>query len=211
MVPELGAGQCVDRLQDGLVGLERMSFPIPPEGEPRASAWSNQGFTTLLGDEAVSDAASRKRVISPFASSSDPPLSDALLLVARYHLHAGDLRRAILEAAIACEEALTAEVHRLWDARATRTQFEIGRVLRCDEPGERFGDDLSRFVVRSLLDELPEVYADAEQLRLSRHSAAHTASASIAAEGTLVPVTEGDAKALVGAAARAVEWLWALI
>jgi hypothetical protein len=186
---------------------ERITFPINPTGEPLQSAYGNSGPVMMYGDEEALTVKHWTRAMDHLADGCEPPAADVLLLDARFHASAGLLRRAILDAAVACEEALVSEAARVWSRSAPEVEFRPGRVFRGTDLTTRLDEDLKRLSGISLKEQNPDLFERISLLWRTRHACAHTNRATVPAEGGPRALDVDGAKLLVRAAEEGVAFL----
>jgi hypothetical protein len=145
------------------MGYERASFAIDATGRAitlpsalvRVDSWGEF--------EIPIDNALWGRVIGDFIGGRLPPQHDLLWLDAHYHIRTGDVRRALLDASIACEQAKTQFLHRKAASRAftgTDLAAHVGRDLQ-----RRFGYSFDR--------DHPAEYQAVAEMWICRGSEAH--------------------------------------
>jgi len=128
----------------------------------------------VCGDEKAVDDAMWQLTINEVERGAIAPLYDLLVLDARYFAITSNIRRSVLDAAVACEQARDVHFERLWNTK-TSSSYKRGRVIN----GNNLPDHLSRDLFKLTNDthsyekEYPAEFATIKNLWDSRGNVAH--------------------------------------
>lgn len=190
-------------------GFLRQYFPVASDGSIQFQGESKRTarVRTVDGSEAVIDHELWNRAVADVSAGSEPALSALLLLDARYHGYAGDFRRGILDAAIACEQAKEAAFERTWRALHPGQLYKRGRVLKGYDLDMHLDRDLKKLCGRSYREEFPRHWSSVGHLWSTRGNVAHGEGVFYRSAGTRVHVGEPEFQNIVRAADHCVRWL----
>ena len=110
-------------------GFLRSSFPILEQGQPVELPIFNGRGGTIFGDERPITEDTWKECIDNLRDGAIAPLYDLLVLDARFFAATADIRRSVIDAATACEQARDVHFERWWHVHAPGSPFKLGRVL----------------------------------------------------------------------------------
>ncbi|MEA2574600.1 MAG: hypothetical protein QOH93_1898 [Chloroflexia bacterium] len=190
----------IGRPAGAITGHGRNTFPIDANGlmlhEP---AGGLEGLRVVEGDELVVDEELWKAAVDKLEQEMEPPLQEVLLLDARYHLTSGDIRRAIMDAATACEVARDQAFSRI-GIRLSESDNDLLRHRRKDVR------DRNRPSYQS--DE-PDHYASIDELWVARGKIAHGNAPRYRdkSAGAMRPIDDQKMGELRKSAEHLVRWL----
>jgi len=181
-------------------------------------------FVSVSGGEQAIDLPVWSDAIRDFQEAREIPTEQLLLLDARYSAadvnRSGDLRRAILDAATACEVARDVAITRLWPTRRSSTRVRLGEVLPGSNLPKHLSDVMESFAGRNYAAEHPGDFMLVETLWEARGKIAHGREASRLNEepgpSAGAKPAEADTQAqrvreLIAAADRCIAWLGGLV
>lgn len=130
---------------------------------------------TICGDEKAVDDAMWQLTINEVEMGAIAPLYDLLMLDARYFAITSDIRRSVLDAAVACEQARDVHFERLWCTKTGGSPYKRGRVISGNNLPDHLSRDLLKLTnnTRSYEKEYPPEFATIKNLWDSRGNVAH--------------------------------------
>lgn len=186
----------------------KVSFPILKNGFPVDEPWSQAKGRTIAGDEIPLDNKIWGEVMSDLEEGKINPLYFTLLLDARFFLATADLRRAILDATIACEQARDVHFERLWQINKP-SAYRTGKALT--------GNNLPTHLSKNLLNvtnnkhsyeaEYPDNYEIIKDLWNTRGEIAHGRRLQYYKQNILHTVNEVKTKEFIKCAEHCISWL----
>ena len=193
----------------GLAGYLRNVFPILERGEPTQLPVGRARGRTVNGDELPIEAALWEVSLRDLEQGVTPPFHRELLLDGRYFGSVGEYRRAVVDLAMACEQAKDIAFERLWTASAPGVPFHRGRLMSGYDLLEHLDRDLRRFG-RSFRVEHPDKFDALSELWDARGNCVHQGEAVFRRNGELVAVDENVFKGFGSVATHCVQWLESL-
>lgn len=154
-------------------------------------------FVSIGDDEKPVNAAFLSEAMRRAVVSEPVPLYEETYADARYHLALGDDRRAVVDAAIACEQTRDFVFDHLV-MRAHGRPLRPGKDLKGNDMRNHLDRDLKTVAGVSLKEQQPAIYAQIETLWKARNRIAHGRDASLQRTDTL---------ALVKGARECIDWL----
>ena len=119
----------------------RQIFPISRKGAFKGGPESNGSFRTLRGDEVPLDHSIWHRAIRSIQNDETIADYEDLLLDARYHTAKTEIRRAIIDLAVACEQACEATFVQIVRER-NMSSFRRGRYYTGNDLTKHLNQDL---------------------------------------------------------------------
>lgn len=193
----------------GLVGHLRNVFPIRDRGEPLALPEGRTRGRTVDGDELPIEPIIWEASLGDLEQGITPPLYLELLLDGRYFGSIGDYRRAVVDLAMACEQAKDLAFERLWTTSSPGAPFHRGRVMSGYDLPEHLDRDLKRFS-HSYKEQHPDKFATLSELWDARGNIVHQGTAIFRRAGVGIEVDENACQNFVRGASHCVQWLESL-
>jgi hypothetical protein len=152
--------------------LLRHTFPVSTQGEPLGRQHSYAFVYARLNIERVLDPSIFALLSSDFANDARIPMSAEYLLDA-VHSHAiGDIRRSILDAALAAECIRDEAAEHLLSNRAT-SKADVSRALSGVDLLKHVSTGFKSLVGRSFAEDHPDAFAELRALWAARGGVAH--------------------------------------
>jgi hypothetical protein len=193
----------------GVIDTTRVSFFVETDGSPLGAPQMRGSVSKLFGDEQAIDADLWKVVLADVKHAYQHPVSTDLLLDARYFAVGVDYRRALLEAAIACEFEVKATFTRLLNAKGVR--FSEGKHLRGSDLEQWVDTDLARISGGRSYRLQPDNQIEwVERLWDVRGRVAHGSSLAYPSGSRMVQVDGDTVLPLLFSAEHLVTWLQSL-
>jgi hypothetical protein len=175
----------------------RQIFPISRSGAFKGTPEGNASFTTPRGDERPLDRTTWHEVITDVRSKRLIPDYEDLLLDARYHAAKNEMRRSIIDLAVACEQACEATFIRIIENRKL-PPFRRGKYYSGNDLIKHLNQDLLKLSGFSLNSGVPETNQHISELWSLRGDLAHGRHQDLPTE---------KISALIQAAEDCVRWL----
>ncbi len=195
-----------------LLGYARNQMPVDHRGAPAPSdhlPTPHSNMHTSWGFERAITSETWREAIALWAAGITPPETALIVLDAYYFATTGEIRRAVIDAATACEQAKDEVFQRTWCARS-RKPFKRGRLLTGYDLPYHLSRDMNRLLGRSYKLEHPNEFATIENLWDARGNIAHGGELTYKSNGTDVPVTAILATHFANAVRHCVGWLASL-
>jgi hypothetical protein len=187
--------------------INKSKFKSNSKGEQRSNnEVSTRGFTLSGNEKALSDdiwTSSLNQAIQDKA----PPLFQTLYLDARFMHFTRDYRRAVLNCAITCEEALKFFARWYYMAKYDSENFKFNKHFSGSKLTHNLDKYSKDFFGVSLKEENKPLYEIIEMLWIARHSTAHSANAIIRENGNSKNVTDKDSIQFINAVGELIKWL----
>ncbi len=202
----------INRSVDALLGQLRNTFPVTPRGRPLDQPEGESQFRTFHGDEQIIDEHLWLQVINDIRNGIQVPAEEMLLLDAKFYMNSGDVRRAVLDAAGACEIAKDEAFERLWPKYGTGKQYRRGRVTQAKgyDLDRHISSGMKEYAGRSYADEQPTMFKAIEDLWNARGNIAHGHENVFYRNGKRYVVNQEVALKFAIAVEDCVHWLQAL-
>lgn len=203
----------IGRSVDPLLGYLRNTFSVSVEGLPLEVPAGLGQIRTVSGDELAVNGAIWQAALGDLANAKQVPIFQVLLLDARFFVSTHDIRRAILDSAICCENVLDVTLERLWPVRrwpapGTSRAYSYSRAMGGETNlGVNLATGMDRYIGRSFQREYPNDHEVIENLWSARGSVAHGGAPEYRRNGQLFQAGEHEAKEFVQTAERCVSWL----
>ncbi len=189
-----------------MLGFVRNTFPIDQFGAPKNEPAGDISGRTMKGDEKGIDEAIWDDAIDDVRNQRDRPLYESLYLDGRYFAAQSAYRRAIIDYATACENAIEVHCERIWRQRWPTAAYKRSYLFP--------SYDLIRNL-RNVEERLRISFQDAhdghsqwlERLWLARGRVAHGKKTAYPSGGALHMVTDEDMKEFESVADVFIEWL----
>jgi hypothetical protein len=194
-----------------LMGFVRNDFPIDRNGvflpndipSPHSRAHPGYGFERPITQEMW------QAVLGFWRSSSSPPEADLILLDAYYFVATAEIRRAVVDAATACEVAKDEFFERRWREQSSEP-FRRGRMLRGYDLPDHIDVQMQRWIRRSYRVDHPQHFVSIQNLWDARGNVAHGGPLTYRTNKTQTEVTRDEAIRLCDAVRHCVGWLQGL-
>lgn len=190
----------------GLVGYVRGGFGVDSSGNPLTEPDGFAGTRTVYGFEQPLTGKMWQDAIARMSDDYEPPEEDVLLLDAYYHLATGDLRRCVIDAATASEQAKDRAFESIW-RRRSKEVYKRGRLITGYEIPQHVSADMQRAVGRSFEIDHPDSFEWLEHLWDARGSIAHGGRLHFRSSGAEIRVNGANARSMVRAAEVCLAWL----
>lgn len=166
---------------------------------------------TVRGDERAIDEALWQKSLTDLENGVTAPLYDLLVLDAQFWGVNNEDRRAVLDAAIACEQARDTHLERLWNAKATGIPYKASRVITGNNLPNHLSSDMERFIARSYEKEHPSEFAIVKELWDARGNIAHgRPNQYVGTDGKLTLIDIEKVKEFIKTAEHCLRWLESL-
>lgn len=167
---------------------------------------------TVGGDEKAVDDAMWQLTIDELERGVIAPLYDLLVLDARYFAITLNIRRSVLDAAVACEQARDVHFERLWNSKTGGLAYKRGRVISGNNLLDHLSKDLLKLTnnSHSYEKEHPAEFAIIKNLWDSRGNVAHGRPAQYIEAGISHSVDGRKAVEFAKTAEHCVRWLESL-
>lgn len=175
----------------------RQIVPISRSGAFKGTPEGNGSFTTPRGDERPLDRTIWHEVITDVRTNRMIADYEDLLLDARYHAAKNEMRRSIIDLAVACEQACEATFIRIIEHRKLPL-FRRGKYYSGNDLTKHLNHDLLRLSGFSLDSGIPETSKHISELWSLRGDLAH---------GRHQEVPKEKISTLIQAAEDCVRWL----
>lgn len=195
----------IGRSAASLLSYYRNSIQVTVNGRAAGDPETSAASPRVRGDESAVTPAVWENALDAVEEGRRPPEYKFQILDARYFAAIGDIRRSVLDSAIACEEAIRLTYERLWPDEGP--QFRTGRVWEGTGIDDYLSDDLERYVGRSYRDEHPESFRRIEDLWKARGNIAHGGDANFRRDGQVHRVDQDTAWSFQDAVERCITWL----
>lgn len=182
---------------DGLLGYQRSKFPIAKNGIILKEPLSCGSMRTISGDERPLNTDVWRSVIGDLNSQKEPPSYDLLLLDARYFSSVGDIKRTVLDLAMACEQALALAVNRIRRSQIGNKPIK----LPGNDLSKKLGTHLKKYTTRSYQDEAFMEFSIIKNLWSTRNNVAH---------GKQVKVGEKEVNEFIRSSQHCIRWIESL-
>jgi len=146
----------------------RQIVPVSRSGTFKGTPEGNASFTTPRGDEIPLDQTIWNQVITDIKKDRMIAVYEDLLLDARYHAAKNEMRRSIIDLAVACEQACEATFIRVIEHRQM-TSFRRGKYYSGNDLTKHLNQDLQKLIGLSLEAEMPEIWNLRGDLAHGRH------------------------------------------
>jgi hypothetical protein len=176
----------IGRSLTGVVDITRAGFGVADDGSVVGPAHLRGSTSHLFGDERGVDAELWHIIAQDVKSRTEQSPSFDLLLDARWFAVSEDYRRAVLEAAIACELQVKTTFSQLLRSRGVR--FSEGKHLRGPGLKEWITADLARVFQRNLGADAQSHIDWVARLWDARGRIAHGGPTAYLVDGTLYPI-----------------------
>lgn len=175
----------------------RQIIPISRAGVFKGTPEGNASFTTPHGDEHSLDCAIWHEVITDIRNNRMIVDYEDLLLDARYHAAKNEMRRSIIDLAVACEQACEAAFMRIIEHKKMPS-FRRGKYYSGNDLTRHLNQDLQKLSGFSLDADRPETSKHISELWSLRGNLAH---------GRHQDLPKEKVSSLIQAAADCVRWL----
>ncbi len=181
----------------------RQIIPISRSGAFEGTPEGNASFTTPRGDEIPLDRTIWDEVITDTKKNRMVEVYEDLLLDARYHAAKNEIRRSIIDLAVACEQACEATFLRFIEHRKMPS-FRRGKYYSGNDLTKHLNQDLHRLSGFSLDAEIPETGEHISELWSLRGDLAHGRHQDLPREklSTLIQAAEDCVRWLDGLSAE---------
>jgi hypothetical protein len=195
-----------------LLGYVRNDFPVDEQGipsplnfipSPHTKGHPGYGFERPITHDMW------QTVLELWRAGSTPPETALILLDAYYYAATGEIRRSVIDAATACEQAKDDLFERKWRERKS-ARFKRGRVLTGYDLPHHVSKDIQKMTGRSYAIDHPQQFAAIESLWDASGNIAHGGALTYRSGETSVEVTREEATRFGDAARHCVAWLEAL-
>lgn len=194
-------------------GNLRGSFQVLENGVPSGEQPSFRGIGgTVVGDEKAVDSNTWLETLKELEGGTVAPLYDLLVLDARYFAVTSNIRRSVLDAAVACEQARDVHYERLWNQKTGGLQYKSSRIIKGNNLPNHLSEDILKFTnnAHSYAKEHPTEFAIIENLWDCRGNVAHGRPAQYNQAGNTYVVDASKATKFAEAAGHCVRWLESL-
>jgi hypothetical protein len=179
--------------------INKSSFKSNHKGEQCSNNVVHTKSFTLSGNEkAVSDEIWTNS-LSEASRSLPPPLYQSVYLDAKFMHFIRDYRRAVLNSAIACEEALKFFARSYYNSKYPSKAFKFNKHFASNNLKHHLDEYSKDFFGLSLKEDNKSLHKTIEQLWISRHSTAHSANAVIRENGNARAVKDKDSIQFINA------------
>lgn len=170
----------------------RHIFSTSRSGRLRGSPESYHAFTTPRGDELPVDNEIWRKAIDNVQQNKFIADYQALLLDARYHNAKNEMRRAIIDLAVACEQACEVTFIRIIEQQQ-KPGFRRGKYYSGNDLTKHLNQDLKKICGCALSEHKPELNQHIARLWQLRGDLAHGRPQNISKEevSILITATEG--------------------
>lgn len=163
----------------------RQIVPVSRSGTFKGTPEGNASFTTPRGDEIPLDQTIWNQVITDIKKDRMIAVYEDLLLDARYHAAKNEMRRSIIDLAVACEQACEATFIRVIEHRQM-TSFRRGKYYSGNNLTKHLNQDLQKLIGLSLEAEMPEISKHISELWNLRGDLAHGRHQNLTREKLLI-------------------------
>lgn len=189
----------------------RLQFGITSMGEPVGGPTAYSSVRTPWGDEQPVTSDVWAGVCREIAEGIDIPLYDHLLSEARAWASQEQLARAVIEAAVAVEQARDLTLDRLWRRDGKPGKFRVGKVLEGEQGlAKQLDAKFDKHSSRSYAREHPVEHQQLRHLWAARGGAAHTGDITYGLDNRLHTLTDQTTHQLVLSGEHAVRWMESL-
>jgi hypothetical protein len=191
----------------GLLGYLRHSFLVGERGEARELPAGSASGRVPRGDEVGLNDHVWTTALEAVLRGDWGAMHRATYLDARYFVSISDYRRAVIELAVACEQAKDLTFERLWNESQSRAKYRPGRIMRSYDLPSNIGRDLQRAFGRSYESEHSDEYHVIQRVWECRGSVAHGGSPSYRRNGVQVAIDREESIRMVEGVDHCLGWL----
>lgn len=175
----------------------RSVIPISRKGRFTSGPEGMGGFTTMRGDEIPLDSTVWYRVLKRLEQGCEPEDYQFLLLDAKYHSAINEPRRAVIDAAVACEQAkertFVSIVENQWGLT-----FKHGKYCTKYDLTKHINQDMKKLIGCAFSEADPEANAGIDLLWKCRGDLAH---------GKKRDIQKSELSRMIHSAEKCIEWL----
>jgi len=195
------------KIMPNMYRVNRLKFKSNFKGEQQSNGEVTANFFTLSGDEkSVCDEIWKESLVEAIQGNV-PPLYMSIYHDSRFMHFTRDYRRAVLNSAIACEEALKFFAREYHVTKHPDKIFKSNKHFKGTNLTNHLDLYSKDFFGVSLKEENTALYEIIEQLWIARHSTAHSANAVIREQGKERVVTDKDSIRFIIAVKELIKWL----
>jgi hypothetical protein len=175
----------------------RSVIPITRSGHFQNRPEGMGGFTTMRGDETPLDSTVWYRVLKRLEQGCEPEDYQFLLLDAKYHSAINEPRRAVIDAAVACEQATERTFVSIVECQWGLT-FKHGKYFTKYDLTKHINQDMKKLIGCEFSEADPEANAGIDLLWKCRGDLAH---------GKHRTIQKDQLKQMIHSAEKCIEWL----
>lgn len=197
----------VGKVMPSIYRYNKLKYKSDLKGEQLSNGEVEATFFTLSGyEKSVNKEIWNSSLIEAIQDNA-PPLYQSIFHDARYMHFIKDFRRAVLNSAIAIEEALKYYARKFFISTHTDKKFKFTRHFDNSKLKHNLDKHSKDFFGVSLKEENRPLYDLICQLWDTRHSTAHSGNAVIVENGDIRRVTEKDSIRFINAVKDLTKWL----
>lgn len=175
----------------------RSVMPISRKGRFTSGPEGMGGFTTMRGDEIPLDSPGWYRVLKRLEQGCEPEDYQLLLLDAKYHSAINEPRRAVIDAAVACEQAKERTFVSIVEEQRGLT-FKHGKYCTGYDLTKHINQDMRKLIGCEFSDADPDANDGVDLLWKCRGDLAH---------GKKRDIQKSELSRMIHSAEKCIEWL----
>ena len=190
-------------------GLLRATFNILKDGKPLEKPWG-EGKGTTFGEKELSlNEVIWQQSITELENGLIPVPYKLIILDAKYLSLLGDIRRSVLDATIACEQARDVQFERLFQSQNAGKPFRISKFLSNHSLPTHLSNDLLKLSngKHSYEQAEPERFEKIEDLWNVRENIAHRRPNQFYRDGIQYEINSENLKIYIEAVEHCIDWL----